>query len=402
MKATRGESGQAMVLTLLCMTCLFGFVALATDVGTLFHAKRLVQTAADAAAIAGAAELNYGDAAYVTSVSRAAAAQNGVTNGTNGASVSVNTPAPAYGAYAGLTPYVEVIVSQPQPTFFMRAFSLASMTVTARAVAGTGNSQGCIYALGTTGSDITLTGSGSIAVRNCMIIDDSSGNPALTLTGSGDITAKSIGIAGTRFSKTGSGSITPTPTTGIVPVSDPLAWLPAPSFNPSSCQANPNITGSTPTTLSQGCYNGISDSGSGALTLNSGTYIINGAFSITGSLSVTGTGVTLYFPNSGASLQLTGSGTINLTAPTTGTYNGILFYQDRSDTAALSVTGSSTLNLQGIIYAPSANVTVTGSGSSALYTSVVAKTFTLTGSGSINDYASINPSSDLSSATLVE
>ena len=50
-----------MILTLLCMTCLLGFVAFAADVGTLLHAKRNLQIAADSAAIAGAAELNYGD-----------------------------------------------------------------------------------------------------------------------------------------------------------------------------------------------------------------------------------------------------------------------------------------------------------------------------------------------------
>src|ERR1035437_182689 len=126
----KDESGQAMILTLLCMTCLLGFVGFAVDIGTLLRAKRNLQIAADSAAIAGAAELNYGN---MTAAAQAAAAQNGVTIGTNGGTVTVNTP-PTYGAYAGKTGgYVEAIVSQNQPTFFMKMFKIASQKVTARA-----------------------------------------------------------------------------------------------------------------------------------------------------------------------------------------------------------------------------------------------------------------------------
>src|SRR5215475_2110057 len=54
------ESGQMLVLTALCMTLLMGFLALAIDVGILFRAKRNVQIAADAGAIAGALHQQYG------------------------------------------------------------------------------------------------------------------------------------------------------------------------------------------------------------------------------------------------------------------------------------------------------------------------------------------------------
>ncbi len=48
------------------MTCLLGFVALATDVGIMMRQKRMAQTAADAAAIAGAMELQRPTPANVT------------------------------------------------------------------------------------------------------------------------------------------------------------------------------------------------------------------------------------------------------------------------------------------------------------------------------------------------
>ena len=62
MKRLTDESGQALVITALCMSIfIFGFVALAADVGIMFRAKRMAQTAADGAAVAGASELAFGD-----------------------------------------------------------------------------------------------------------------------------------------------------------------------------------------------------------------------------------------------------------------------------------------------------------------------------------------------------
>ena len=54
MKRLKDENGQALIITALCMTCLFGFAALATDVGLMLRENRLLQIAADSAAIAGA------------------------------------------------------------------------------------------------------------------------------------------------------------------------------------------------------------------------------------------------------------------------------------------------------------------------------------------------------------
>ena len=45
----KDESGQTLVMAVLSMTLLLGFLALAVDVGVLFHARRNVQLAADGA-----------------------------------------------------------------------------------------------------------------------------------------------------------------------------------------------------------------------------------------------------------------------------------------------------------------------------------------------------------------
>src|ERR1044072_3829426 len=109
MRRMRGESGQTVILVALCLTCILGFVGFATDVGVLLHAKRNLQIAADAAAIAGAKQINI-DATHVTAAEYAASAQNGFTNGVNGTTVTPSYPA-ADGPHAGQAGYAEAIVT---------------------------------------------------------------------------------------------------------------------------------------------------------------------------------------------------------------------------------------------------------------------------------------------------
>ncbi len=221
----KDDSGQTMILTLLCMTILLGFVGFAADIGIMFRNKRNLQIAADAAAVAGAAELNYGN---WSAAGQAAATQNGVTNGAGGAVVTINNP-PLYGAYAGVAnnvSYVEAIVTQNQPTFFAQLFNLFSINVAARAVATLGPA-GCIYTLATAGTGLTFSGM-TVSLPTCAIVDNSSTAAALAAN-SGVVTASQIGAVGGYAN--GGATVTPTPITGIAPVSDPLAYLTPPAFD---------------------------------------------------------------------------------------------------------------------------------------------------------------------------
>src|ERR1700730_14882192 len=55
-----GRSGQILMLATIAIAVLLGFSALAVDVGLLYSTRRRLQTAADAAAIAGATALRDG------------------------------------------------------------------------------------------------------------------------------------------------------------------------------------------------------------------------------------------------------------------------------------------------------------------------------------------------------
>ena len=388
---------------MLTIASLCGMAGLAVDVGSMFHAKRMLQTAADAAALAGAADRNYGT---TTASAKAATAQNGITDGVNGATVTVNSP-PTSGPHAGVATFVEVIVSQSEPTFFMKLFHLTSMMVSARAVSGVSPTTGCIYTLDPSGIDIGLTGSGDLNMPNCGIIVDSASSNGINMTGSSTITAQSIGIVGT-YNAGSNTTLVPTPVTGIAPTPDPLAWETPPSFAASSCLSDPHVTGSTTHTIGPAisggtvCYNGLSVSGSPTVVMTPGLYIINGGFSFTGSGTITGSGVTIYLAPPNGSASLTGSGALNISAPTSGTYNGLLFYQDPNDTNSMKISGSSGSNMRGIFYAPNGSLTVTGSSGANIYADFVVSALSLTGTSNFSSYAGVNGSSPLTSARLVE
>src|SRR4029434_1379209 len=169
------QSGQVLIGTAFALIILAGFAGLAIDMGTMRYERRLQQTAADAAALAGASNLvptcNGCVAAAQTASTSNGYADSGsqdLSNCAAGAAVGttcvqvVHPPADVTfdtqtipgGPHAGNNDYVEVIVAKVQPTYFMKVFGVDSKTITARAVAtntggGIAGGGGCIYTLGT-------------------------------------------------------------------------------------------------------------------------------------------------------------------------------------------------------------------------------------------------------------
>jgi len=407
MRRMRDERGQTVILVALCLTCILGFVGFATDVGVLLHAKRNLQIAADAAAIAGAKQINI-DATQVTAAEYAASAQNGFTNGVNGTTVTPSYPA-ADGPHAGQAGYAEAIVTQPQPAFFMRLFSFTSTPVSARAVAFNGSQTGtsCITALNQTAPDtIHLQGSFNVDAPGCLVIDDSSNSNALEFTGGGGtLTAGGVGVVGGATGQLSDS--TPLPVQGIAPYSDPLAPLVSPpTYSAGSCTAAPTGTTWGPATAGGTvCYSG-NISVSKNVTMSAGVYVFTGTLSLQGHGSLTGTGVTIYLPGPSGSMDGGGSGntTLNLTAPTSGAYNGILIYEDANNTNPIDLRGTPVANLTGIIYAPSAQLTLGGNTTENFTADIIVNKLYDFGNATINitNYTSTVSTSPLTTIALVE
>jgi len=382
--------GQVMLLVTTALIAVLGLAGLATDAGLLWTEKGQMQTAADAAAVAGALAVVSGG--NVTSAARKDSSVNGFTDDTNGVTVTVHNP-PASGSYAGDSSAVETIVKKTEPTFFLRVLGVNSVPVEARAVAHTG-ARDCIYVMDPTASNALVASGSSSLSSSCGIIVNSSSSSAMVSSGSACISAGAIGIDGNYTS--GSCAPTPTPKTGVPPAPDPLAWVPAPSVG--ACDfTNTSVKTVGTTTLSQGVYcNGISVSGVGVLAkLNPGLYILNGGrLSVSGGANIQGTGVTFYNTQGAASYKpivVSGGSSSSLIAPTSGTYEGILFFQNRSITSPSqnTVSGGSTAAFQGALYFLHSPLVYSG-GSSAAYTLIVADTLTISGPSTVNDdYSSL-------------
>src|SRR5206468_1681890 len=78
---------------------------------------------------------------------------------------------------------------------------------------------------------------------------------------------------------------------------------------------------------------------------------------------------------------ISGQASVNLSAPTLGTYQGISLFQTRGSAAPITVFGNSQVNLNGVMYAAAASITVTGNGN--LKSDLIAFDLQVSGNGRI-------------------
>jgi len=405
LRKIRSDEGQIFVLAAFSLTVLLGFIAFATDLGIMLHERRVLQTAADSAAIAGAAQLantasRPGGGATPCNISNDncwyyAAIADAEQNGIPTSGVTPSNP-PASGPNSGSSSYVQVVVTHSQPTFFMKLFNISSMNVSARAVATNTPQATCLYTLKTSGVDISSGGGTSLSLPSCSIMDASTSSPSITTNGGGSVSAPAIYLpAGGGVS----GTVT-APTHVSTPITDPLAGtFTAPrGYTCGTMPGSSTIGPSTSTGVV--CYTGMTFSSSGNITLNPGIYVVNGNFKTTGSVNITGTGVTLYLLN--GSFSLGGSGTVTLSPPGVGSaYNNVVIYQPPSNTNTISFGGTGNANVSGIIYATKASVSLGGSGGGNLQVDFIIDSLSLSGNSTINPYVPIY-GGPLTDARLVE
>ncbi len=450
------EAGQALILTAVGLVVLLGFTGLGVDMGVLRYQKRLQQTAADAAAIAGATNLT--PYTGVQAGAQGASTSNGFTDNTGGGAC-VTPPTnlgvgqvtvtvcngPSTGPHAtGTDPnaadYVEVFVSAGQPTYFMKIFGVNVETVTARAVATnySGATKGssnynCLTTLGPPSASIegvNINGSATLNATTCGIADNGNFNTkgnALT------VNAGAFGVSGSANQSGPGGTVTcnsgqsSCPQYGTPAVPNPLASL-TPPCSGSGCTAGSGLSYTAGTTINPGTYQFISLTGNGTYTFNPGVYTISGTaaqggFSCHGGPIINGTGVFFYFTGQ-ATINCTGNDNMNFTAPSSGTYQGILFYQDPMDCncgtggcdngvvscgSGPALGGTTGSNYGGVLYFPNDQITFFGTNTTYSAGAVIADSFSLSGNPTVNlqglsglPGGSLPPAFTLGTATLVE
>jgi len=371
----KSRRGNVAIITALVAPVLIGFCGFGADAGYWYYRQRGLQSAVDIAAYNGAVALqNSATLPGITDASTSGATSNGWTAGT----ITVNSPptsGPNQNAHS-----VEVLLTENEPRYFTSIFSNGTVPVSVRAVATYIQTQSaCMVGLNKTKANtVQFWGNAYADFTACNIVSDSSSSSAFSVGGSANVTAPCVDtVGGSYVSATLTLTSCSSVTTKAPYVYDPYASLPTPSTG--SCAS------SSGSPLNPGTYCG-GLSLSGTVTLNAGVYVISGGdLKINANANITGTDVTFFLTN-GATLQINGNATLNLAAPTTGTYSGVLFYGDRTQlTAKNTINGNATSNLTGAIYFPSQEVDFLGnfSGSNGC-TQVVADTIYYTGSATFS------------------
>jgi hypothetical protein len=392
--------GTVAVLVAMSLVVILSVVAIAVDGGTLFVQRRQVQATADAAALAGAADLydhyfaNSGQDPDGTAKASALAiaSANGFVDGVN-ATVTVNIP-PQSGLYANKPGYIEVIIEYHQPRSFSNIFGKGDLPVRARAVAlgsAIAADVGILALNPTIKGAFNAQGGGTSTVTTTPIVVNSTSDEAAIAGGGGTVVADEYFIGG-GYTTTGGGILDGTIHTQRPGLEDPLIDMPPPDPTTMTVQSTKKVqyTSGT-TTLSPGVYTGgISVSGTGSLTLEPGIYYMDGGgFQFSGQGSLFGEGVMIYnAPSNGNAdgVSVTGQGSVTLSGPTSGIYQGLTFFQDRDSTVTANISGTSgQTSITGTFYFASALLNVTGNGGVVnLGSQYISDTVALGGNGGIN------------------
>jgi Putative Flp pilus-assembly TadE/G-like len=448
--AEKSEDGSILVMTALSLVAMIVILGFAIDVGHVRLVQRNLQRAADAAAVAAALEdrhcTNASDCSTMQSAAQSALTENGMTatstltncSGTAGDGITMTLNDPpceiSTDPNQGKSNYAEVVLSQKVPAFFASMVGVPNFTVTARAEAARGTSGPCIYALDPSGPAITIL-AGVIVTSRCPVVDESASSDALTCVVGAFLYAPRISVTGDDAGLLCLAHSQPQTHVPVPTPADPLGYLSAPSNANASCgtsttspyfgsssAVNVGLTGNA--VFNPGVYcGGISITASvlSNITFNPGTYILRDSTGFlgitTGGLNMTlsalsnisGSGVTFYNegptrgftvaePVSGGSIVSLSN--ISLSAPTSGNYQGILFFQAHGTTAPALFLANlvSSSKLEGAIYVPDGSVNYGVSAISSAYNILVAKDINLTvavASSFGNDYSSLQNGSPI-------
>ena len=410
-KKSNRQSGYGLIFAAIGMVALLGAAGLSVDIGYLRYQRRLMQSATDSAALAGAAQLGAGGGA---ARAQTAALDDSQLNGFQDGSGQIHVTA-TQTSINGNGNTMQVQVTNTYPTFFMRVFgaALRTATISTTATAQYLGGRGCIYAL-TGGTGITLSGGGSVDVPNCNVISNQS------IAGRGAITAAAVGAHNRSIGST------PPAITGTLQATDPLSYLTAPGVG--GCSFDINYGNDHPGTqiLTPGSYAEIVlrpaqpggrftapiPANRSNIVFRPGTYVINGCGGKNGGLdlegqgTLTGTaGVTFYIAHGGVTIGA--NQTIHLSAPSNNPYTGILMFQPTSNTNPASITGNGGGSyMEGALYFPNATLNLDGSANNARidYMILVAKSLNIsTTVHNLSDYGSLpNGYSPVRSTALIQ
>ena len=434
MRRLQRENGAVELIVALSLVAILGITALVVDIGNAKQTRRNFQTAADSGSLAGAQQLPSATTAQTfaadyafDSANQARGSQTssncsasnpdvpipGTTvcyqqSGGVGPMVYVTTPCssatvcppPADGSNPAAGNLINVKVCQTLNTSFARVLGINTTHVcnsaTADNTSGPGNCVLCIMSTPSSGCTLELKGTADLDVTGIPpgpITVNATNSDAVCGNGNTNVDSPG-GFFWAGCPSSCNEGWTTNPVHGP-PTADPLRAVPVPSVSgtPKTCDDGQ--------TCNPGVYSTITATHS-TTTLNPGIYVVTGSIDMKQNGTLLGSGVMIYlacsnYPTPCSSSGEDGAGFSGnggnvglpnqpLSAPTSGTYSGLLIFADRNNTADLfGSNGNITYNMKGTIYALNASVELGGGAGTTLDSRFVVGQIHMHGNPMINE-----------------
>lgn len=415
------RSGQTAIMMALSLTTLFAFLGFAVDLGTSYYQKQKAQAAAESAALAAAtyAKTNgvscgtngitcnstLTSCSSITSGALYAGCQYANQNGfpMSAISMAANTTSPPCNPCSSPAYWIEAQVTVTNNNLFLGIAGNASNTINAQAIAGvtatttpSSAPADCLWVLDPTDKNTFLVSGASVTLTNCKAqinstatdpVNKQPSNTAANANGSSTLTGTynvvGAGDYNQNYCPTGGPFVCGAPS-----VADPLATLR--SVNESTDIGTTSCTKTSQYSISQGTVTVPSGIYCGGINISGGnvTFQTGGIFEMrNGGLSIsngttTGTNVMFWFTSSNPSTTVDpvvniNTSSVTLSAPNSGTFQGILFYGNRAAPYAATGTynviqASSTPTITGTFYFPTGNFEFSGQAGVNGYVAIIA------------------------------
>jgi hypothetical protein len=361
----------------MCALIVFGAAGAALDLGRAKLAKSKLQASTDAAALAGAKADAANRVAVATSF------------------FSANSPAGSSPTVTSDGEKVSVSASSMLETTLLKVIGFSALHIAVSSEALTrpaiiDNSATCILLLHPTDIGLYVNSDSKLQASCGLHINSSHSTEALFANSLSSVVTTRTAVNG-HVRLNSSSTATPTPAEGAPIKADPLISLPAPSNALAVCNHTDfSVNAGESRVMSPGvyCKKTVINSG-GSVYMLAGNYIFReGEFLVNSGGRVVGSGVMLYFADKDARLNVNSNSTINIVAPSAGTYQGVLMYQDRNENNRSAppfiINSDSATRLQGTIYLPQGTLEVNSWSTAnqlATYTAIIARKMVLNSNG---------------------
>ncbi len=367
-KFCANAKGSTVVMFALALPALFGGAGIAIDFATFAMKQSTLQSAADAAALAGAKQLSL--ASTQDSIIQASAISylTEELRGKDDAAKGIVKVDRQNGN-------VNVHVSEDWTPFFAHFLGADITPVTATSTASiAGESKVCVLTLATGPLSFAMDQNAKITATGCAIYSNSTDKMAVYFGGASSVEASLVCSAGGVIGK-GAVGITQLQT-DCPPLANPLAAVPVPKIG--ACTYTNLKISSGNMALNPGTYcGGIEVSGNAIVNFSPGEYIVkDGLFRVYNTATVNGTNTVFFLTGLKSLISFTNDATINLSGAETGTMAGLLFFEDPASTSLRihNINATHAYNLTGTIYLskgillidPNSNV-----GEKSAYTAIV-------------------------------